>query len=181
MEIKLLQCSNAGPYKNIRIQALSEWPPAFGALPEEEEAKEISSVAAFLEPTENRLFFGAFSSDSLIGVLRDSRYAGENEGHRSYIAGLYVVPDCRGQGAGRLLVESAIREARKDARIRRLNLMVVSGQKAARALYESLGFEVCGTDFEAFEARGLFFDEIMMTLTVRNGESNKTQHSTAGG
>jgi len=172
MEIRLLQASDAVPYKSLRLQALSEWPPAFGALPEEEEAKEISSVAASLEATENRLFFGAFLSDSLIGVLRYSRYSGENEGHRSYIAGLYVVPVHRRQGVGRALIEAAIHEARNDSRIRRLNLMVVSGQTAARTLYESLGFEECGTDYEAFEARGSYFDEIMMTLPMRKGESN---------
>jgi len=180
MNIRLLQGSDAVPYKELRIQAVSEWPPAFGVIPEEEEAKEITSIARSLEHSENRSFWGAFSSGALIGILRYSRYSGENEGHRAYIAGLYVAPECRGQGVGRSLVEYAIREARNDPRIRRLNLTVVSGQAAARRLYESLGFEECGIDFEAFEARGSYFNEIMMTLPIGSGKSNNSAHDPNG-
>jgi ribosomal protein S18 acetylase RimI-like enzyme len=58
----------------------------------------------------------------------------------SYLAELYVVPDRRGQGIGRALMEetmAAARAAGADA----MELGTGEDDVAARALYESLGFD----------------------------------------
>lgn len=130
--------------------------------PDEEAKKGLDDLGK----TEDRVFTGAFSNGELIGIVRVSRYSGNNEKHRAYIAGLYVDSKFRRRGIGRELVRSAIDAAESHLRIRRLNLMVVSCQEAAVTLYESLGFRRCGTDSEAFSAKGEFFDEIMMTLPM---------------
>ena len=56
-----------------------------------------------------------------------------------YLAELYVVPDRRGQGLGRALMEAAIELARGEG-ADRMDLGTSEDDVAARALYESLGF-----------------------------------------
>lgn len=124
----------------------------------------MEDFAARLVESKDRLLIGAFVHDVLVGTVRLSRYDGSNEGHRAYLAGLHVIPEARGQGHGRALVLHAIGLAKADPVLRRLNLTVVSGQKPAIKLYESLGFISYGVEKEAFEARGMYFDEILMSL-----------------
>jgi ribosomal protein S18 acetylase RimI-like enzyme len=56
-----------------------------------------------------------------------------------YLAELYVVPDRRGQGLGRALMEAAIALARQEG-ADHMDLGTNEDDVAARALYESLGF-----------------------------------------
>lgn len=56
-----------------------------------------------------------------------------------YLAELYVVPDRRGQGLGRALMEAAIALARSQG-ADHMDLGTSEDDVAARALYESLGF-----------------------------------------
>jgi ribosomal protein S18 acetylase RimI-like enzyme len=56
-----------------------------------------------------------------------------------YVAELYVVPDRRGQGLGRALMEAAIALARQEG-ADHIDLGTNEDDMAARALYESLGF-----------------------------------------
>jgi len=57
-----------------------------------------------------------------------------------YLAELYVVPDRRGQGLGRALMEAAIELAREQG-ADYMDLGTAEDDVAARALYESLGFD----------------------------------------
>jgi ribosomal protein S18 acetylase RimI-like enzyme len=56
-----------------------------------------------------------------------------------YLEELYVVPDSRGQGLGRALLEAAIEVAREEGAAH-MDLGTSEDDVAARALYESLGF-----------------------------------------
>ena len=56
-----------------------------------------------------------------------------------YLEELYVVPDHRGQGHGRALMESAMRVARERGATT-IELTTSATDTAARALYERLGF-----------------------------------------
>ena len=56
-----------------------------------------------------------------------------------YLAELYVVPQRRGRGLGRALMEAAIETARAE-RATHMDLGTGEDDMAARALYESLGF-----------------------------------------
>jgi ribosomal protein S18 acetylase RimI-like enzyme len=56
-----------------------------------------------------------------------------------HLAELYVVPDRRGQGLGRTLLEAAIAHARERG-ADRIDLGTSEHDVAARALYERLGF-----------------------------------------
>jgi ribosomal protein S18 acetylase RimI-like enzyme len=56
-----------------------------------------------------------------------------------YLAELYVVPDRRGHGLGRALMEAALELARSEG-AEYIDLGTSEADVAARALYESLGF-----------------------------------------
>jgi ribosomal protein S18 acetylase RimI-like enzyme len=56
-----------------------------------------------------------------------------------YLEELYVVPDRRGRGAGRALMEAAMELARENGAAH-MDLGTGEDDVAARALYESLGF-----------------------------------------
>ena len=57
----------------------------------------------------------------------------------AYLEELYVAPDHRGQGLGRALLERALEFARERG-AGRIDLGTAVDDRAARALYESLGF-----------------------------------------
>jgi ribosomal protein S18 acetylase RimI-like enzyme len=57
----------------------------------------------------------------------------------SYLEELYVVPDLRGQGIGRTLLEAALETARNEGATH-MELGTSEDDEAARALYESVGF-----------------------------------------
>jgi GNAT superfamily N-acetyltransferase len=73
-----------------------------------------------------------------LAVLR-FRPAIWSAGLECYLAELYVVPDRRGQGLGRALMEAALREARLRG-ADTMDIGVDEPDLAARRLYESLGF-----------------------------------------
>jgi ribosomal protein S18 acetylase RimI-like enzyme len=65
-------------------------------------------------------------------------YSAGNNAH-SYLEELYVVPDLRGNGLGRALLETAMDTARAEG-AEQMELGTSETDTAARALYESLGF-----------------------------------------
>jgi ribosomal protein S18 acetylase RimI-like enzyme len=73
-----------------------------------------------------------------LAVLR-FRPAIWDEALECYLAELYVVPDRRGHGLGRALMETAIEVAREQGATH-MDLGTSEDDVAARALYESLGF-----------------------------------------
>ena len=73
-----------------------------------------------------------------VAVLR-FRPAIWSEALECYLAELYVVPDRRGQGLGRALMEAAIDLARREG-ADHMDLGTSEDDVAARALYERLGF-----------------------------------------
>lgn len=162
--VRALTPADTDAYREVRAQALHEQPPAFGAVPEDE--PNLAETAGRLAESDDGCFFGAFHGEDLIGIVRLSRYSASNEKHRAYLAGLYVTPPFRRNGCGRALVQEALRWVTQSATIRRVNLTVVTKQKAAIHLYQSLGFRIYGTEQETFSSAGEFYDEHLMTLEL---------------
>jgi ribosomal protein S18 acetylase RimI-like enzyme len=63
-----------------------------------------------------------------------------SEGLECYLAELYVVPERRGEGLGRALMEAAIELARREG-ADTMELGTADDDRVARALYESMGFD----------------------------------------
>lgn len=171
VHVRVLTSADAEAYRSVRLCALREHPPAFGSLPEDEPC--LSKTAMRLAPSNDCCFFGVFHNEQLIGIVRLARYPAPNEKHRGYLAGLYVLPPFRRHGCGRALVREALSWAANAPGIRRINLTVVTEQKAAICLYKSFGFHTYGTELETFSKDGQFYDEHLMTLAL-NSDHGRT-------
>ena len=100
-------------------------------------AKLAERVRQLLAEGQTIVLLGGAGPDGL-AVLR-FRPAIWTEGLECYLAELYVVPDRRGQGLGRALMEAAIDVARREG-ADSIDLGTSEDDVAARALYERLGF-----------------------------------------
>lgn len=85
--------------------------------------------------------------------------------HVLTIDGLAVLPSAQGRGVGTVLVEAAVDLARtRDAE--RVTLRVLSGNAAARAVYERCGFVVEGVLRGEFVLDGEPVDDVLMARTL---------------
>jgi GNAT superfamily N-acetyltransferase len=94
-------------------------------------------VTELLAGGDTRILLAGDGPDG-VAVLR-FRLSIWTPGLECYLAELYVVPDKRGQGLGRALMEAAIELAREQG-ADGMDLGTGEHDSAARALYESLGF-----------------------------------------
>ena len=117
---------------------------ALGLAPEltrERAADAYRQTASRLEPGE-RILLGAFDGNTVVGAVHLARAAAENGRHRAEIQRLVVGAGSRGRGAGRMLMEAAVGEARRLG-LRLLWLMTHEGTAADR-IYERLGWSRLG-------------------------------------
>lgn len=166
ISVRALIPTDAEAYHSVRLCALHEQPPAFSSLPEDQ--PNPSETAVSLVRRDDHCFFGAFQNEQLIGIIRISRYSAPNEKHRAHLGSLYVLPSFRCHGYGRALIGEALNWAVNTPGINRVNLTVVTQQKAAIRLYQSFGFRIYGTEPEAFSRDGQFYDEHLMTLKLNS-------------
>lgn len=109
------------------------------------------------------VMFAAFAGDTVVGLI--DIVGGQRDFDRQGgTLGISVAPDWRGRGLGRRLMEAAIAEARSWPGFCRIELIVVTWNTPAIALYESLGFRIEGRKRKAVNFRGRPEDEFLMAL-----------------
>lgn len=86
--------------------------------------------------------------------------------HKGNVFGIYVKPDFRGKSIGKALLTELIEQAKKCEGLEQINLAVVTENHSAKKLYDSLGFEVYGTERNALKFNGNYFDEDLMVLKL---------------
>ncbi len=79
------------------------------------------------------------------------------------IVGMGLLPDHRGQGLGRRLLQRTLDDARASG-LSRVELTVREDNGSAIALYEKLGFEAEGVQRNAFKVDGRYHNLIMMAV-----------------
>jgi ribosomal protein S18 acetylase RimI-like enzyme len=97
------------------------------------------------------------------GILRMKR---AKFAHRARLWGVYVEPEQRGRGLGRVVVSAAIEVARTWPGLEYIDLGVSANAPKAHRLYESLGFTAWGREPESTAHGALRYDEIYMTLKL---------------
>ncbi len=147
----------------VRLQALKDNPEAFGSTYEETIARGKESFRWRLRPGDDVFYLGAFD-DTLVGIVGFFREEGSKNRHEGNIVSMYVLPERRGQGAGKALMQEMIAQAKQIAGLEQLILAVVTTNNAARLLYRLLGFEVYGTHPRALKAGESYWDEDLMIL-----------------
>jgi putative acetyltransferase len=108
----------------------------------------------------------ALRGNQVIGWCGILPTLGQSRAHVGEL-GMGVIATARGQGAGRLLIRSAL-DAAWARGFARIELIVRADNLPARSLYESEGFAAEGILRDAFMVDGQFFGCCMMALLKRD-------------
>jgi len=167
VEIRLLTGRDAEACWHLSLEALEREPESFGESAEEHRATTVETAAKRLttDPDDN-FVLGAFRDGQLVGMAGFFRYQISKARHKGKIWGVYVRPNCRGQGIGRAVLRALLEKIQACPGIEQVSLTVVSGQQAARALYRSLGFEPYGLEPRGLKIGERYFDNEHMVLLI---------------
>lgn len=161
--IRRLSDADAAAFRAQRLGALRQHPDIYTAGPEDWDHPLEEIVTRII----GAHMLGAFDrAGGLLGhlVLPTHLPSYEKTRHKIEIWSVYVAPEARGQGVGRALMESAIMLAR-ELGYGVVKLSVTTDNKAARALYESLGFQAYGIEEDHRRLPdGRRIDEVLMQL-----------------
>jgi ribosomal protein S18 acetylase RimI-like enzyme len=155
--VRRLTAVDAPLFREVRLEGLRREPDAFSSTFANESGEPLSFFADRLA---RGAVFGAYRGAELIGVAGFYIQAGPKHGHKGTLWGMYVRPDARRGGIGRLLVEAVIAHACRRVEI--IQLTVISENRAARRLYASLGFEEYGIEKRAAKYEGRYHDDVLM-------------------
>lgn len=153
--------ADAALYRDIRLEALSAHPEAFGSGHEYEAAQPLSWFSARLADSS---VLGAFRGAELAGIVGLAIQQGQKKAHKGMIVGMYVRPDARRAGTGRRLMQAVIELARH--RVELVQLTVVRDNEPARRLYAGLGFQEYGIERHSLKHDGRYYDEILMAMDL---------------
>ncbi len=149
VHIRQLGPGDAPVFQALRLYGLRECPEAFGSTYAEAQALPLETIAERLTPARTpvgRAVFGAFDGDGLVGVTGCLQQATVKARHTAIVWGMYVLPEQRGHGLGKRLLEAIIVEARTWPDVERLTLTVVERAVAAGQLYRAMGFTTFGRE-----------------------------------
>jgi RimJ/RimL family protein N-acetyltransferase len=74
------------------------------------------------------------------------------------IAGMYVVPDRRGEGIAKALIAACLAHARSLPGVEEVCLCITVGNETARKLYLACGFQPDFIDPQYFKYQGTYYD-----------------------
>jgi len=147
MHVTRLQLSDVQPYRALMLQAYELAADAFTSTAEERAAEPESYwVKRIKDPSGLSVAFGAFEGAQLVGAVTLEFSAKPKTRHKAHVIGLYVVPQARGTGAGRALIDAAVDGARSKDGVCMLTLTVTEGNAPAIKLYSAAGFQVLGVE-----------------------------------
>jgi ribosomal protein S18 acetylase RimI-like enzyme len=164
--VRRLSPGDAVLYREIRLDGLRQEPDAFTSTIERES---IQPPAFFADRLSHAAVFGAFRDAELLGIAGFYVQEGPKHGHKGTLWGMYVRPAARRGGVGRRLAEAVIEHA--CTRVEQIQLVVVSDNRAARALYARLGFEEYGVEKRAAKYQGRYHDDVLMAQMLTSSPS----------
>lgn len=159
---------DAEAFSCLRREVTACDPVGMGLSLDEELTRPIEGFRAQLSGPLPNAVFGAHVDGELVAtaaVSLTSRFASST--HKMLMWGVFTSPRFRRRGLSRAVVQAAIAHAAAGG-VRRINLMVYVPNEAAQGLYRSLGFQVYGTEPEALQLEGRYFDGVHMTLRLQD-------------
>lgn len=110
----------------------------------------------------DRVLFGAFVGDELVGLTGVVRESRAKLRHKATIVAVYVRPERRRLGVAGRLLDAALAHAAALDGVEELDLSVVADNEPASRLYASRGFVVWGTEPRAVRLGDRRLDEVKM-------------------
>ena len=168
MFIRLLTPADETQYRAKLEAALNEEPREFFRI-------RVVDLEAqlLLEPQADNFSLGAFSDEGeLVGAASLKREAISTQRHKALLYRMFVLPQARGSGAGRFLLNQIVKAARHVEELEQINLTVLSHNERAKRLYESLGFEAFSHEKRAVKGEVGFFDETQMVLFLARANTS---------
>jgi GNAT superfamily N-acetyltransferase len=124
--------------RQLRLQALSEAPDAFGSTYERELARTTSDWQRWLAPGVTFILDEPRGAQGIVAGQRD-----ESDGAVVHLMAMWVHPAIRGLGATDALVGAVLAWANSEG-ARFVRLMVIQANDRARRAYERNGFRATG-------------------------------------
>ena len=152
-------------YRQVRLEALKNYPASFGSSYEEESASPKLGFEANIEQQLNSKFIiGAFDGEKLIGICGFAQETRVKVKHRGLIIQMYIQPQYQGKKLGLQLLQTTIHEAFKLPDLEQIVLGVITTNESAKKIYEQAGFKEFGTHPHYLKIGDKYFDERLMVL-----------------
>ncbi|MUG94574.1 GNAT family N-acetyltransferase [Scytonema sp. UIC 10036] len=171
MRIKKLTKDDAEDYRNIRLEALYNAPDSFGTMYQEEVLMTIDQFRERIPVDNNNFILGCYEDKEIIGIIALHQGERIKVRHKAYIRSMYVQPEYRKKGIGKLLLNELIERAKAIDEIEILLLDVVTNNLSAKQLYLSLGFQIYGIEKMAYKFNDRYFDVESMSLQLKSLQS----------
>jgi RimJ/RimL family protein N-acetyltransferase len=164
--IRPAQEADAQAFRALRLEALHNHPEAFSA----DYSVNFSQPATFWTDrlrslgNEGMIFF-AVHTEKLIAMTGILRGNSPKSRHSANIWGVYVQPEWRGLRIADAMINQCIEWAREHE-IKIIKLGVVTTNTAAIRCYERCGFQVYGTEPQAFYTNDTMYDDLLMARPI---------------
>ncbi|MFP7493120.1 GNAT family protein [Terribacillus saccharophilus] len=167
MKIRKLTAADAEAYWKLRLQALQNHPDAFSTSYEDAVKQEdpIGRMQNNLENPDTETY-GIFIDDLLAGNATLRYETPAKLRHRADLVAVYLAPETRGRGLGKMLISRMIQAAREREGIEKINLVVAATNPTAKHVYEQAGFKQFGIEDFALKIENTYISEIHMTLIL---------------
>ena len=169
MQIRELTKSDAAQFRELRLRALREYPTIFSSSFEVEREWSVERFADRLpeKPESSDAFMlGCFVGGDLVGSLGFFRFEGPKLEHIGRIVAVHVAAEHQGKGYGPAMVAATLDRARQMPGVSIIQLTATTTNDRAISMYESFGFEICGTTPRAMLVEGEYVDEHLMVLKL---------------
>lgn len=172
MLVRALTESDAIVFWDLRLKSLADKPESFGASFEEEASKPIENRIDryknnYIFPPNQDFIMGAFNENGdLVGMVGLHRKIREKLRHKGNVWGMYVLPEFRQKGIGKLLLSELLNKSKLLEGLEQVNLSVVSKNLNAIRLYTYLGFKSYGLEKNALKIGDQYFDEEYMVFFI---------------